>query len=518
MALQDVLVTGGDSLLERDHLIGIMKSRAEGETIYWSSFMPFLSDGTKLAGISHQGTVTGVSLATSLTFSDEICMKKMWPGCLILEDGTTDLYVVKKVTSKTTVDIYGAVVAPGFAASFFTLYQTHSFLRSIYPPHIEQFANLLIYTVTDPMNTKDDTQVGPRAFGPLRSIVSETILTWASATKTISSNIISAFASNRGSPATMVAMGGGVSSDEYAYNLDSTASNWTVATFPNSAYQPGNYPDYVRYLGGYFWAFGGTPGNGVLWRSNDGVTWAATQEIDISDESLRFQDIAYGNGLYVAIDIGNNLSCIGTTGENWITYELDNPVGNDTNRVIWSGEKFIAVGENGLVGFSEDGRVWQQTTPPLATDDMNDVVAGPEYCIAVGDSGVMWKGKLAGTDWERLEKATGKHIYRIVYEGGTYYACGATGLIMSSGDNFSVRGKGELLSKFRSYDPYGSPRWMGNWQDRRTAKARFNKVSCLFRIFNLYPAISLFSPQNSGSPDPVIVPCGKTKGSKWMSP
>ena len=197
----------------------------------------------------------------------------------------------------------------------------------------------------------------------------------------------------------------------------------------SSSQQDAKYSRYIRGIGfgaGQFVAVGGDPGSvggarGFSVISPDGAAWSKLHEteakfvlrriafgndrfVGVGDRGRRSYstdggiawedvpkpkatdtliDIAFGNGLFVGVGLhGSRMST--RDGITW-SERLVGEEGEHCNSVIWTGEKFVAVGQGGTY-FSPDGEQWERVPnhdAPIA--------------VAYGDKkfvGLNWKGRI----------------------------------------------------------------------------------------------------------------------------
>ncbi|MDP1579613.1 MAG: M12 family metallo-peptidase [Candidatus Didemnitutus sp.] len=173
---------------------------------------------------------------------------------------------------------------------------------------------------------------------------------------------------------------------------------------------------------------------GVLLYSTNGTTW--TQDANFG---LLFNDVAYGNGLYVAT--GNNGSIAGAvihsaTGapNTWISQPGLTGVAA-LNGVRYHNGAWVLVG---LGGTTQRGRVYTSTTGTAWTlrytsgTALNKSSYGNGVSVAVGDAGAVARST-DGTNWTGLLPPTTKNLRDIAFGAGLHVAVGE-GIVLSSPD------------------------------------------------------------------------------------
>lgn len=106
----------------------------------------------------------------------------------------------------------------------------------------------------------------------------------------------------------------------------------------------------VRFLNDEFVAAGD---DGHVFRSLDGVTWIAAEQIPTGSSSVR--GLAYGKGRYLALELQASRIWSSTNLQQWSATSI--PLGT-WQGLTFGGGKFVAVGSGGKVLWSEDGQTW----------------------------------------------------------------------------------------------------------------------------------------------------------------
>jgi photosystem II stability/assembly factor-like uncharacterized protein len=138
--------------------------------------------------------------------------------------------------------------------------------------------------------------------------------------------------------------------------------------------------------------------------SKDAKEWIDTPDVKAIDTLI---DVTFGNGIFVGVGL-HGLRMSSEDGIKW-SERLPGEEGEHVNSVIWTGDKFVAVGQ-GATYFSPDGRKWERT-PNLNAP-----------LIAVAGDGVFvgsnWKGRLLrSTDavkWEDVFQAE-QHVEALAF-------------------------------------------------------------------------------------------------------
>ena len=175
-------------------------------------------------------------------------------------------------------------------------------------------------------------------------------------------------------------------------------------------------------------------GSGTGW-STDGQTW------HFSINSVPFEDIAYGAGIYVGVGAASNLQRpIRVSYDGILWRQLENPMASFTmNGVHYANGMFVATGNSGTIITSPDGLTWTERTLTSAT--LNAVTYGGGMWVIVGDSGQS-RYSMDGVTW--MTSSHGGNMNAVSYANGLFVAVGDSGGIRTSvnGINWTSRSSG----------------------------------------------------------------------------
>jgi len=123
-----------------------------------------------------------------------------------------------------------------------------------------------------------------------------------------------------------------------------------------------------------------------------------------------------------------------------------------------SSSHFVAVGRDGAILRSEDGRAWSNQ-PAVTQAHLRGVAFGDGRFVAVGDAGTL----VTGTDtagWQRLDPLDSNTLRQVTFGRGQFIAVGDSGTILSSMDGLHWRRlRSTTTAKLRSV-VYGSGRFV----------------------------------------------------------
>lgn len=128
--------------------------------------------------------------------------------------------------------------------------------------------------------------------------------------------------------------------------------------------------------------------------STDGQEWKDMPDVKAIDTLV---DVAFGNGVFVGVGL-NGLRQRTTDGLTWTDRQLGEE-GEHLNAILWTGEKFVAVGA-GVTFTSPDGRKWSRL--PNRNAPLTAAFGGGVYV------GTQWKGRLLfstdAVEWKEVKK------------------------------------------------------------------------------------------------------------------
>lgn len=168
--------------------------------------------------------------------------------------------------------------------------------------------------------------------------------------------------------------------------------------------------------------------------SNESLSWIKDNAFtDIT--TTTFSDVkamAYGNGKYLFA--GNNGKLLITDNiesDTWMTSTTFNNIyttNTSCNDIIFSNNKFIAIGENGKIASSTDGINWTLVSSTstilrsiIYANSLYVVVGGDKACFTSTD-GVTWVDRSGN-----LTNSSGGYLFDLTYGNGKFVAVGSLG-------------------------------------------------------------------------------------------
>ena len=106
------------------------------------------------------------------------------------------------------------------------------------------------------------------------------------------------------------------------------------------------------------------------------------------------------------------------------------PFANSLRCVCFGADKFVAVGDGGMIHTSPDGTTWDDGRRVVTSTLWKVVYANGQF-IAVGNDGVIVTSA-DGFSWTNQVSGTSNALYAVAYGNGKYVACGQSGQLTVS--------------------------------------------------------------------------------------
>jgi len=151
------------------------------------------------------------------------------------------------------------------------------------------------------------------------------------------------------------------------------------------------------------------------------------------DPSENFNDICYGNDLFVAV---------GENGVIWRLYGMNGTwssvsLGSTAllRAVIYDGQQFLTVGNTGMVATSTDASTWTTLTS-FTANNLHSVVYGNLLYVIVGNTGAIYTSSDL-TNWTTRSSGVSDKLKDIIYANSMFVVVGANGRILTSTDGIT---------------------------------------------------------------------------------
>jgi hypothetical protein len=217
-----------------------------------------------------------------------------------------------------------------------------------------------------------------------------------------------------------VALGGVAVVAATAVSATTPNGTWSASTMPANDVWTGVAYGNGTYVAVNLGASSNPQGSDLAaYSTNAGATWSTSTMTTTSVWS----DIAYGDGEFVAVSQGGDTIDYSSNGVTWSSTTI--PGGNAFETVAYGGGVFVAVGEDGSTGlawYSDNGVNWTQGT--IAVAGVVSVVYGDGEFVGVSEgagssnsavyssNGVNWTATTlqSSDDWEDVAYADGEFV------------------------------------------------------------------------------------------------------------
>jgi PKD repeat protein len=198
----------------------------------------------------------------------------------------------------------------------------------------------------------------------------------------------------------------------------------------------------ILVVGGYLEHASEIPVTAVV--SEDGADWQAATPF----YQMSYYDIVFGNGLWVAVGsysdpfnpVGRVLYSPHASSWSWENTVTDD--GHSPQRLLgvtWDGNRFVVVGDDGVIGISEDGTIWDFQYS-LTSRSLYSVTAGSNMIVAVGEGTIVTSSN--SVDWTTIDVS--QNLWSVTRGNGQLIAVGDSGTVLAStnGSSWSLQSSG----------------------------------------------------------------------------
>ncbi len=174
--------------------------------------------------------------------------------------------------------------------------------------------------------------------------------------------------------------------------------------------------------------------------TSDGCDPLATWFPRASGTNLALNDMAYGNGQFVAVGVNATVA----TSSNGVTWRSQSIPGIPTlNSIAFGIGRFVAVGAQGVVAYSTNGSNWSITAFSLP---QHGVAFGANLFVSVGTNGTIFTSTNAAA-WFSRSSGTTNVLNSVAFGNGRFVAVGRNGTVLVStngGVNWTTSAAGTL--------------------------------------------------------------------------
>ena len=254
----------------------------------------------------------------------------------------------------------------------------------------------------------------------------------------------------------------------YYYSRDGKA--WTAF-----AYEPSKDQTHMRLTVHNGSEYVTIMSNGVQ-TSKDGVHWAYIHEYPMNNLDLK--SVAHHDGQ--SVFVGGMVELRGAQrGSRAVFLRLDNGKWSSTvlldqyplNDVIWTGTRYLGVGNKGTMMVSADGLRWNPL-PKVTEENLHHVKLLNNVIYVTGSGGLIMTSR-DGSTWSKHETPVKTDLHAISWNGkDTWVAVGNKGLILVSNDGFTWDSVFYEATKTWHDVAWGDGRFVvvGDWGDAMTSQ------------------------------------------------
>jgi len=162
---------------------------------------------------------------------------------------------------------------------------------------------------------------------------------------------------------------------------------------------------------------------GNIFTSPDLVTWTAA----VSHTGNNLYNVSFPNGTFLATGANGTL-LTSTDASNWIpqTSNTPNALRGATYGTGSAGAYYVVVGDSGTIVTSTDGTNWIPIAPPPLSQHLRAIRFGTRF-VAVGQGGVVAYSDDAINNWLTTSSGSAADLAAVIFTPGMYLAVGASG-------------------------------------------------------------------------------------------
>lgn len=167
--------------------------------------------------------------------------------------------------------------------------------------------------------------------------------------------------------------------------------------------------------------------------SSNGINWSAA-----TIKAGYWNDLAFGNGKWVAIRTGSNMAAYSTDAINWNYTTLPTTINWDS--VCYGNGKFVATANSetstNVGAISTDGITWNPMFFPI-NGNWVSITYGNGMFVVISYNSKVSMYSINGTDWHQSELPAKQNWYAITYGNGTFVAIAESNIAAYSTDGIN---------------------------------------------------------------------------------
>lgn len=160
---------------------------------------------------------------------------------------------------------------------------------------------------------------------------------------------------------------------------------------------------------------------GHILTSPDGTAWTFRKL------GSSYKAITYGKNRFVAV--GTGLPIVSTNGLTWTPASTQPPSG--LIDIAYGNGLFVAVGSNGAICTSPDGSIWTSRVSNT-TNTLSGIAYGNGYFVAVGSGGGNVRRSVDGITWTGSGSTSGANTGSITFGNGQFVIAGNTSILTTT--------------------------------------------------------------------------------------
>lgn len=195
-----------------------------------------------------------------------------------------------------------------------------------------------------------------------------------------------------------------------------------------------------------------------VFTSPDGIAWTRRRGEGFDDPS----SVTWGGDRFVIVRTDSSLD-LSSNGEFWTRISSQGRLYFRFHSVFYAEGMFVAVGEEGEIGTSDNGNTWVERSSGV-TATLRSVVFGNGRWLAASRDGVLVSSP-DGINWTQISNSAGNTLRDMTQAKGAYVAVGDKGRILTSADGKRWTGQSFSANPLKAV-AFGADRFVaagGRW-------------------------------------------------------
>ncbi len=147
--------------------------------------------------------------------------------------------------------------------------------------------------------------------------------------------------------------------------------------------------------------------------------------------TFAFNNIAFDGQQFVAV--GLQTVAFSKNGYSWSSIATVNS--SEYRDVIFAGEQYVIVGDDGNIETSADGRVWQTQSSGI-TEQLTSIAHNGSLYVAVGANGIILSSG-SGSSWQTISSGVNTNLKQLLWDGSQFVAVGDNNTVLTSSNGTS---------------------------------------------------------------------------------